>query len=171
MAAANETERLVAKAKGTAVSRSVNVAVEKKVIDFFDEILEATGRIDVLVNNAGITKDTSDPPGGGFDRNEDGTPNGICREGAGRLARRGSPPPPSATREEKLNGYRLCFQNYLSKGIVYHYSSGGGLFEEFTAGASHFFTSDADKFHVVTAFLQRAYKKSAVCVGAWLSST
>jgi len=72
----------------------------------------------VALKNAGITKDTPDPPGGGFDRDEDGVPNGICREGAGGLARKGSPAPPSATREEKLEGYRLCFRNYLSKGIT-----------------------------------------------------
>lgn len=56
-AAADETERLVADAQGTAIGRSVNVAVEQEVADFFQEVLDATGRIDVLVNNAGITKD------------------------------------------------------------------------------------------------------------------
>jgi len=82
----------------------------------------SSGHVSVVnslaLNNAGITKDTPDPAGGGFDRDENGVPNGICREGAGRLARKGSPPPPSATKEEKLNGYRLCFRNYLSKGIT-----------------------------------------------------
>ncbi len=57
MAAAAETERLVADTKGAAVGRSVNVAVEKEVAGFFEEVLGVTGRIDVLVNNAGITKD------------------------------------------------------------------------------------------------------------------
>ena len=56
-AAADETERLVADAQGTAIGRSVNVAVENEVADFFQEVLDATGRLDVLVNNAGITKD------------------------------------------------------------------------------------------------------------------
>lgn len=56
-AAAAETERLVVAANGSAASRSVNVAVEKEVEGFFEEVLDATGRIDVLVNNAGITKD------------------------------------------------------------------------------------------------------------------
>jgi len=56
-AAADETERLVAAAQGTAIGRSVNVGAEKEVVGFFEEVLAATGRIDVLVNNAGITKD------------------------------------------------------------------------------------------------------------------
>ncbi len=57
MAAAAETERQVAAVDGSAVGRSVNVAVEKEVEAFFQEVIDATGRIDVLVNNAGITKD------------------------------------------------------------------------------------------------------------------
>jgi predicted amidohydrolase YtcJ len=85
-------------------------------------IRHSSGHVSVVnslaLKNARITKDTPDPPGGGFDRDENGVPNGVCREGAGGLARRGSPPPPSATREEKLEGYRLCFRNYLSKGIT-----------------------------------------------------
>lgn len=85
-------------------------------------IRHSSGHVSVVnslaLKNAKITKDTPDPPGGAFDRDENGTPNGICREGAGSLARRGSPPPPSATKEEKLEGYHLCFENYLSKGIT-----------------------------------------------------
>jgi 3-oxoacyl-[acyl-carrier protein] reductase len=56
-AAAAETEKLVADAKGSASSKSVNIAKENEVIDFFKEVIDKTGRIDVLVNNAGITKD------------------------------------------------------------------------------------------------------------------
>jgi 3-oxoacyl-[acyl-carrier protein] reductase len=56
-AAAAETEKLVADAKGFATSKSVNIANENEVVNFFKEIIDKTGRIDVLVNNAGITKD------------------------------------------------------------------------------------------------------------------
>ncbi len=57
IAAAAETEKLVADAGSSATSMSVNVAVEKDVAGFFEKVLDETGRIDVLVNNAGITKD------------------------------------------------------------------------------------------------------------------
>ncbi len=56
-AAAAETEKLVTEAKGSAASKSVNIAKENEVVNFFKEIIDKTGRIDVLVNNAGITKD------------------------------------------------------------------------------------------------------------------
>jgi 3-oxoacyl-[acyl-carrier protein] reductase len=55
--AAAETEKLVSEAGGTAKSMSVNIAVEQEVSAFFEKILDETGRIDVFVNNAGITKD------------------------------------------------------------------------------------------------------------------
>lgn len=56
-AAAAETEKLVADAQGFAEGKSVNIANENEVVNFFQEIIDKTGRIDVLVNNAGITKD------------------------------------------------------------------------------------------------------------------
>jgi 3-oxoacyl-[acyl-carrier protein] reductase len=56
-AAAAETQKLVAEAQGSAASKSVNIAKENEVVNFFKEIIDKTGRIDVLVNNAGITKD------------------------------------------------------------------------------------------------------------------
>ncbi|MBW1758963.1 MAG: 3-oxoacyl-[acyl-carrier-protein] reductase [Deltaproteobacteria bacterium] len=54
---ADETQRLITEAGGSATGLQVNVASEKEVSDFFKKILEETGRIDVLVNNAGITRD------------------------------------------------------------------------------------------------------------------
>jgi 3-oxoacyl-[acyl-carrier protein] reductase len=55
--AAAETEKLVADAGGRATGIQVNVASEKEVAEFVRRVLEETGRIDVLVNNAGITRD------------------------------------------------------------------------------------------------------------------
>jgi len=55
--AAAQTERLVAEAGGTATGIQVNVASEKEVSVFVAHALDETGRIDVLVNNAGITRD------------------------------------------------------------------------------------------------------------------
>ena len=55
--AAAETERLVADAGGSAIGIQVNVAAEKEVAEFVGQALAETGRIDVLVNNAGITRD------------------------------------------------------------------------------------------------------------------
>ena len=56
-AEADRTETLTASAGGRAQGVSVNVVSEKEVVAFFDTILDETGRIDVLVNNAGITRD------------------------------------------------------------------------------------------------------------------
>lgn len=55
--AADETEKLVADAGGWAKGLSVNVASKEEVVDFFKKVIDETHRIDVLVNNAGITKD------------------------------------------------------------------------------------------------------------------
>jgi predicted amidohydrolase YtcJ len=70
------------------------------------------------LNAAGITKETPDPPGGAFDRDEKGEPNGICREGAGGIVRQNGPPMPQASREEDMEGYRRCFQEFMRRGIT-----------------------------------------------------
>jgi 3-oxoacyl-[acyl-carrier protein] reductase len=57
-AAAAETEQMVQEAGATAASMSVNVADEADVSGFFDFVTEQTDGLHVLVNNAGITKDT-----------------------------------------------------------------------------------------------------------------
>jgi len=56
-AGAEETETLVTKSGGRATGMRVNVSSAIDVADFFKKIIDATGRIDVLVNNAGVTRD------------------------------------------------------------------------------------------------------------------
>lgn len=55
--AAAETRDRIVDRGGRATCRQVDVASEAEVSDFFKQILDETGRIDVLVNNAGITRD------------------------------------------------------------------------------------------------------------------
>ncbi len=55
--AAAQTEKLVADAGGCATGRRVNVASEKEVSEFVNLARDETGRVDVMVNNAGITRD------------------------------------------------------------------------------------------------------------------
>lgn len=73
-----------------------------------------------VLNLAGITKDTPDPPGGSFDRDPDGTPNGVCRESAlsefFRSKKLKEPAP--ASEKEEMEAYRKTFDEYLSNGIT-----------------------------------------------------
>lgn len=55
--AARETERLVSEKGGTARGLKVDVRSEEAIKGFFKTVLDETGRVDVLVNNAGITRD------------------------------------------------------------------------------------------------------------------
>jgi 3-oxoacyl-[acyl-carrier protein] reductase len=52
-----QTADLIKKAGGIPRGMKANVASESEVFGFFKTIVDETGRIDVLVNNAGITKD------------------------------------------------------------------------------------------------------------------
>lgn len=54
---AQETERLVRAAGGIARGVRVNIASREEVQQFFNQIVKESGRLDVLVNNAGITAD------------------------------------------------------------------------------------------------------------------
>jgi 3-oxoacyl-[acyl-carrier protein] reductase len=56
-AAAAETVQLVAQSGAQAVGLCANVAIADEVSAFFDQVMTAAGRVDVLVNNAGITRD------------------------------------------------------------------------------------------------------------------
>ena len=56
-AAASDTEQQIAAAGGRATAIQTDVAQAEQVEAFFDQILHQTGRIDVLVNNAGISRD------------------------------------------------------------------------------------------------------------------
>jgi 3-oxoacyl-[acyl-carrier protein] reductase len=56
-AAAEETCRQVAALGGHATARRLDVASGDDVADFLEAVVSETGRIDVLVNNAGITRD------------------------------------------------------------------------------------------------------------------
>jgi 3-oxoacyl-[acyl-carrier protein] reductase len=51
------TEKMVTDLGATCKSSSVDVSSAEDVTAFFDGILKDTGRIDVLVNNAGVTRD------------------------------------------------------------------------------------------------------------------
>lgn len=56
-AAAAETIELLTQAGAKAKGICANVAVKSEVADFFDQVMTESGRVDVLVNNAGITRD------------------------------------------------------------------------------------------------------------------
>jgi 3-oxoacyl-[acyl-carrier protein] reductase len=57
-AAAAETIELLKQAGAEATGLWANVAVQSEVVDFFKQVMDAAGRMDVLVNNAGITRDS-----------------------------------------------------------------------------------------------------------------
>ena len=54
---ADEAVKLIEDAGGSARALRVNIAAQEDVQGFFDRILKESGRVDVLVNNAGVTAD------------------------------------------------------------------------------------------------------------------
>ena len=94
-------------------------------------ISHASGHI-IVVNSyvlkaSGIDRETKDPPGGSFDRDPDGTPNGVIREAARRLlthftSRVGEPRVPF---EQEVEGYLRCFRGYSERGITSAGIAGG----------------------------------------------
>jgi hypothetical protein len=95
-------------------------------------ITHGSGHITVVnsfvLQAAGITKDTQDPPGGALDRDPDGTPNGVIRESARHLISHAvdsdSRNPPS--HQDELDGYMTCFRQYSAKGITSAGIAGAG---------------------------------------------
>jgi predicted amidohydrolase YtcJ len=87
-------------------------------------ITHASGHITVVnsyvLHAAGISRETHDPPGGVFDRDPDGTPNGVLRESARGLVQKAIGPeaevdlPPA----DRLAGLLNCFREYSAKGIT-----------------------------------------------------
>jgi len=93
-------------------------------------ISHSSGHITVVntyvLQASGITKDTKDPPGGSFDREPDGTPNGVIREGARRLLTRlnggGEARVPF---DAQVQGHLQCFRIYAERGITSAGIAGG----------------------------------------------
>ena len=54
---AKQTESLITQKGGRGKGLRANVSLEKDVSDFIQKVVSETGRVDVLVNNAGITRD------------------------------------------------------------------------------------------------------------------
>jgi len=67
---------------------------------------------------AKVTRDTADPPGGRFDRDQHGVPNGVCRENAAAIVRDAGPDDPRPTTEEKVQGLLARFRLYAARGIT-----------------------------------------------------
>lgn len=98
-------------------------------------IRHSSGHISVVnsyvLQRAGLTTQTPNPPGGAFDRDSLGQPNGVCRESAAGLALRlaNLPKPPVPTEAEMAQAYRRCFDGYVAQGIT-SVAEAGSSFEK-----------------------------------------
>ena len=77
-----------------------------------------------VVRASGITRDTPDPPGGAFDRGDDGVPNGVCREVACRVFRQAVPETP-ITRQDEVEGIQRTLRQFARTGLTTVVDAGG----------------------------------------------
>ena len=93
-------------------------------------IIHSSGHM-VVVNSfalkmAKINSRTVNPPGGVFDRDANGEPNGICRESAGSLIYKAGPLKPEPTEKEATDGILECFRQFARHGITSIADAGAG---------------------------------------------
>jgi len=67
---------------------------------------------------AKVTRETEDPPGGKFVRDDQGELTGMLQERAAGVVRAAGPRTPDAPEAETLAGYRECYRQYFSRGIT-----------------------------------------------------
>ncbi|WP_425396933.1 amidohydrolase [Aeoliella sp.] len=72
----------------------------------------------LALDQAGITDQTPDPRGGAFDRDDDGRPNGVCRESAQSKVLGAGPSTPSPSKSEWIEGIQRRFREYSKCGIT-----------------------------------------------------
>ncbi len=77
-----------------------------------------------VLRAARVTRNTQDPPGGAFDREGNGAPNGVCREIACRILRQAVPATP-ITRQDEVEGLQRTFRMFASNGITTSVDAGG----------------------------------------------
>ena len=77
-----------------------------------------------VLGAAGITRDTPDPAGGAFDREDDGAPNGLCREVACRTLRQ-AVPGATITRQDEVEGIQRTLLQFAKTGITTVVDAGG----------------------------------------------
>lgn len=76
---------------------------------------------------AKVTRETPDPAGGKFVRDERGEPTGLLQERAAGIVRAAGPRRPAAPAAETLEAYRAGFRRYLSRGITSVHVAGTSL--------------------------------------------
>src|SRR5262245_13479241 len=72
----------------------------------------------VALQLAKVTRDTEDPPGGKFVRDEQGNLTGLVQERAASVVRAAGPRTPDAPEVETIAAYRECYRQYFSRGIT-----------------------------------------------------
>jgi predicted amidohydrolase YtcJ len=66
---------------------------------------------------AKVTKNTADPKGGKFERDDTGEATGLLKESAAGIVRAAAPSQ-EAPEPEKVDGYRNCFRRFFAQGIT-----------------------------------------------------
>jgi predicted amidohydrolase YtcJ len=78
-----------------------------------------------VLQDSGVTKETKDPPGGSFDRDPDGTPNGVIRESARGLLKRLDNGEQRVPFQDQVDGYLRGFRYFAERGITSAGIAGG----------------------------------------------
>ena len=72
----------------------------------------------IALQLAKVTRDTEDPPGGKFVRDETGELTGLLQERAAGVVRAAGPRMPDAPEAETIAAYRECYRQYVARGIT-----------------------------------------------------